>query len=74
MNIVRGVLPHIIIILSGIFLVFVILDSYNPTMDFINNTVSIKLFGIYCILSILNSIIMIAFNRKAWKEKGREKI
>ncbi len=65
MSIVRSVLPHIVIILSGIFLVFLLLDSYNPTMNFTGNEVSMKLFQLYCILSLLNSIIIIAFNRRA---------
>jgi hypothetical protein len=69
MNIIKSILPHIIIILSGIFLVFLILDNYNPTMNFINNTISIKLFYIFCVLSIVNSIITIASNRKALRKK-----
>jgi hypothetical protein len=72
MNIIRGVLPHIIIVLSGIFMIFLILDNYNPTMNFINNTVSIKLFWIFLILSIVNSIIIIVSNRKAWREKNKK--
>ncbi len=70
MSIVRSILPHIIIILSGIFLVFLILDNYNPTMNFINNTVSTKLFWAYCIISIVNSIIVIVYNRKSFREKN----
>ncbi|MGB8452148.1 MAG: hypothetical protein WCD89_07420 [Anaerocolumna sp.] len=72
MTIVRGVLPHIIIILSGIFIVFLILDGYNPTMNFVNNTVSIKLFWVFLILSILNSILVIVSNRKGWREKNKK--
>ncbi|WFR58505.1 hypothetical protein QA584_05385 [Anaerocolumna sp. AGMB13025] len=67
MNIIKNILPHIIIILSGIFIIFLILDNYNPTMNFINNTVSIKLFWIFCLLSIINSILAIATNRKIFK-------
>lgn len=72
MSIIRGVLPHIIIVLSGIFMVFLILDNYNPTMNFIGNTVSVKLFWLYLILSIFNSIIIIVSNRKAWREKNKK--
>lgn len=72
MGIVRSVLPHLIIILSGVFIIFLILDDYNPTMNFINNAVSIKLFWIFLILSILNSIIIIISNRKDWREKNKK--
>lgn len=70
MSAIRSILPHIIIILSGIFLVFLILDSYNPTMNFINNTVSMKLLWAYCILSIINSIVIISYNRKNFRNKN----
>ncbi len=69
MNIIKNILPHIIIILSGIFIVFLILDNYNPTMNFINNTISIKLFWIFCILSIVNSVFLVISNRKAFRKE-----
>lgn len=70
MNIIKNILPHIIIILSGIFIVFLILDNYNPTMNFIGNTISIKLFWAFCILSIVNSVIIVISNRKALRKKN----
>ncbi len=70
MNIIKNILPHIIIILAGIFIVFLILDNYNPTMNFINNTISIKLLCVFCILSIVNSIIIVISNRKALRKKN----
>lgn len=57
MKIVKSMLPHILIILAGIFMVFLILDDFNPTMNFISNSVSNKLFWAFCILTIINSII-----------------
>ena len=70
MNIIRNIVPHIIIILAGIFIVFLILDNYNPTMNFICNTISIKLFWIFCILSIVNSVMIVISNRKAFRKKN----
>lgn len=72
MNMIRSILPHILIILSGIFIVFLVLDNYNPTMNFINNTVSLKLFWAFCILSIVNAGIVIASNRKNFREKNKK--
>lgn len=72
MGILRGILPHIVIILSGIFLVLLILDNYNPTMNFIDNSISMKLFWTLGILSIINSILFAAQNRKIWKERNQK--
>lgn len=69
MNIIKNILPHIIIILAGIFIVFLILDNYNPTMNFINNTISIKLLWVFCILSIVNSVFLVISNRKAFRKE-----
>ncbi len=69
MNIIKNILPHIIIIFAGIFIVFLILDNYNPTMNFINNTISIKLLWVFCILSIVNSVFLVISNRKAFRKE-----
>ncbi len=69
MNIIKNILPHIIIILAGIFIVFLILDTYNPTMNFINNNISIKLLWVFCILSIVNSVFLVISNRKAFRKE-----
>ena len=69
MNIIRNIVPHIIIILSGIFIVFLILDNYNPTMNFISNTISIKLLWVFCILSIVNSVFLVISSRKAFRKE-----
>jgi hypothetical protein len=64
MKLIKNILPHIMIIIAGIFIVFLILDQYNPTMNWINNSVSLKLFWVFCILTMVNSIMIIASNRK----------
>ena len=73
-NKLRSVLPHIIIILSGIFLVFMILDYYNPTMNFVNNNIKMKLFLAFCVLSIVNSVLTIIANRKKTLESQDKKM
>lgn len=72
MRIIRSVLPHITVIISGVFIVLLILEDYNPAMNFINNHVSLGLLWAFCILTILNSIIIIASNRKAWRGKNEK--
>ena len=46
----RGILPHLVIILAGIFLVFLILDQYNPTMEFVGNPISSILLALFCLI------------------------
>ncbi len=69
MNIIKNILPHITIILAGIFIVFLILDNYNPTMNFMGNTISNKLFWVFCILSIVNSVLLVISNRRAFRKE-----
>lgn len=69
MNRIRALLSHILIIISGIFLCCLVLDSYNPTMDFTGNTVSVKLLWVFCSLTILNSLLTIAEKHRSLENK-----
>ena len=51
------ILPHITIILAGMFIVFWILDILNPTMNFINRKISNKLLLAFCISAIITAIL-----------------
>jgi len=62
------VLPHLTIILALMFVTFWILDIYNPMMNFVNSSISNVLLLIFCILSIMTSIISIALDRKPDKK------
>jgi|GEM_PF-1705638 hypothetical protein len=74
-KLMQRLLPHILFILSGIFIVFLILDDYNPTMDFATNAISMKLLWAFCILSFLNSALLILAKGKerGLKENGLDK-
>lgn len=56
-KIINYIVQNLIIILSGIIIVFIILDEKNPTMNFINNKTTIILIFILCLISIINAII-----------------
>lgn len=60
----RAALPHAVIVLSGVFLVFLILDQYNPTMNFTGNPVSAVLLAVFCVLSIINAVLSSAAARR----------
>ena len=55
-----SVLSHLLVILSLMFLVFVILDQFNPMMNFVNN-------GISTVLLILWSVLCVTENLLIWK-------
>ncbi|MHC1787643.1 MAG: hypothetical protein AB9880_11365 [Christensenellales bacterium] len=57
-------LPHACIVLSVMFLVFLVLDDYNPMMAFIDSGISKGLLAALCLLSILEAIAGIARERK----------
>lgn len=47
-KLMRG-LPHLNIILSAMFLVLVVLNDYNPAMNFILHPVSLALLVLFCL-------------------------
>lgn len=57
-------LPHLTLILSVLFIVFLILDQFNPTMDFVNNEISEKMLWVLCISAIVNTIVLIVRDRR----------
>lgn len=67
----KHIFPHIMIILAGIFITLLILDDFNPAMNFIMNPVSLKVLWVFCILTLVNSGIHIAMNRKELKNSIR---
>lgn len=49
-------LSHLSITLSLCFLIFTVLDWYNPKMAFRTNPISSKLLVVFCVVAILSSI------------------
>ena len=60
----KKILPHILIILSTMFLLFLVIDIFNRPMAFINNDITKTLMFIQSILVILMSILFIAKLRR----------
>ena len=54
---VREVLAHLTVILSLMFLVFVVLDQFNPMMNFVNNGISTVLLVLLCLCALAQSIL-----------------
>lgn len=60
----RKILPHVNLILAGMFLCFWIFDKFNRAMNFIANDISKALLLIFCISAIANAIVLIADDRR----------
>lgn len=59
------VFPHTAIVLSSVFVVFLILDHFNPTMNFVNNSISAALLGALCAASFISAVILVFKDRAA---------
>ena len=57
MNKAIGFLTHLTVILSFIFIVFLVLDQFNPMMNFIDNDLSRWLLAGLCLGGIARGIL-----------------
>ena len=64
MNKLHGILCHTTVILSLMFIVFLILDQFNPMMNFIDNGISRWLLALLCVSGAGQSIL-------TWKLKDK---
>lgn len=48
---------HLTVIFGMIFLVFLVLDQFNPMMNFIDNGVSRWMLAAFCVSGILQSVL-----------------
>ena len=64
MKIIIKILPHITFALSAMFITFLILDNFNPVMEFVNNDISRTLLYVFCGASLIESIYLIVTNVK----------
>lgn len=60
----KKVIPHLTIILSGAIIVFIILDWYNPLMNFQFNYFSKIIIDVLCVVSFINAIYTIKLQGK----------
>ena len=67
MKIIIKILPHITFALSAMFITFLILDNFNPVMEFVNNDISRTLLYVFCGTSLIESVYLIVTNVKKKK-------
>ena len=53
----RALLSHLNVILALMFLVFLVLDQFNPMMDFVDNDISRCLLAGLCLSGIAGSVL-----------------
>lgn len=64
MKMIKRVIPHISVILSGMLIVFFIIDRFNPKMGFMDNEGTKILTFILSISSITTSVLLAACQRR----------
>ncbi len=57
----RTILSHLTVILSMMFAVFLILDQFNPMMNFVDNGISRCLLAALCVCGILQGVCSTAW-------------
>ena len=57
MSRLRTVFSHLTVILALMFLVFLVLDQFNPMMNFVDNGISRCLLAAFCICGISRSVL-----------------
>ena len=60
----RAILRHITVILALMFLVFLVLDQFNPMMNFIDNGISRWLLAALCVSGCAQSVLSWALDKK----------
>jgi hypothetical protein len=69
---IAKLLPHVGIILSGMLIVFFVVDRFNSAMGFFDNDAAKILICALGVVSIANSILLIAHQRRL-ERMGRER-
>ena len=70
MKIIIKIIPHLTFILSIMMITFLILDKFNPVMQFMDNKITNVLLFILGFLTLIESIYLIVVNTKT---KGAKK-
>ena len=53
----RGLMNHLTVIFGMVFLVFLLLDQFNPMMNFVDNGISRWLLAAFCVCGIGRSVL-----------------
>ncbi len=60
----QNVLSHLTVIFVGVFLTLVVLNVYNPSMQFLSSTISQVFLVGFCLTALALAIVTIQDNRR----------
>ena len=66
---IRPLVPHLSIILCGLFVVLYVADRFNSNMNFIGNNLSKNLLLLLCIVTLISDIVLVRINRRRRKSE-----
>lgn len=70
----KRILPHACIIISGMILTLLIVDYYNPSMEFINNDITKGILLAFVILVVTLAISYIRIRMRALLKSKRRRM
>lgn len=60
---IRSALPHLFLVLSIYFIVMVILNDYNPSINLLANPYNITFLTISCVVNLLHAFVVLTGKR-----------
>ena len=72
----KKIMAHTAIVISGMYFVFFFIDRVNSAMAFIDNDITKVLLFVLCVISVVNSVLLIGAERRAERrrmQRAREK-
>jgi hypothetical protein len=64
MDIVKKLIPHLCIVLAGMFITFFIVDKFNSAMAVLDNDTEKAILFIFCIVALIVSGMLIYRQRR----------
>ena len=66
-------LQSVLIVLSVMMMIFLVLDGFNPTMNFLRNDITKALLWVYCLLVLCDALLVMAFVISGRLRTGKRK-
>jgi hypothetical protein len=63
MGAIKKLLPHLCVILAGMYITFFIIDQFNAAMTLIDNPMAKTLLFVFSIVSVIVSVMLIRRQR-----------
>ena len=58
------VLPHLVVILAVMLLVFVVLNEFNPYMGFLSSEITRIFYIVFAVLALVLGVVCVARDRR----------